>query len=64
MKDNNHLYNLTTQLTQEMRSLWRINNHYIEEALSEEEKVFWRNLKDEKENAVKQLKELLKKVLN
>lgn len=61
--DNNHLYNLMTQLTQEMKSLWRIEKHYLGESESEEEKVFWRNMKTDKENHVKELKELLKKTL-
>lgn len=61
--DNNHLYNLMTQLTQEMKSLWRIEKHYLEEAESEEEKVLWRNMKDDKANHIKELKELVKKAL-
>lgn len=61
--DNNHLYNLMTQLTQEMRSLWRIEKHYLAEAENEEEKILWRNMKDEKANHVKELKELVKKAL-
>ncbi|MCB9809021.1 hypothetical protein H6776_01345 [Candidatus Nomurabacteria bacterium] len=61
--DNNHLYNLATQLTQEMKSLWRIEKHYIEQSESEEEKVFWRNMKNDKENHIKELKELVKKAL-
>ncbi len=60
---NNHLYNLATQLTQEMKSLWRIEKHYINESESEEEKVFWRNMKNDKENHIKEIKELLKKTL-
>ena len=61
--DNNHLYNLMTQLTQEMKSLWRIEKHYLEESESEEEKVMWRNMKDDKANHIKELKELVKKML-
>jgi hypothetical protein len=61
--DNNHLYNLMTQLTQEMKSQWRIEKHYLDEAESEEEKILWRNMKDDKANHVKELKELVKKAL-
>jgi hypothetical protein len=61
--NNNHLYNLMTQLTQEMKSLWRIEKHYLEECEAEEEKVFWRNMKEDKENHIKELKELVKKTL-
>lgn len=61
--DNNHLYNLMTQCTQEMKSLWRIEKHYMNESESEEEKVFWRNMKADKENHIKEIKELIKKTL-
>jgi hypothetical protein len=50
------------QLTIEQRSLWRIQNHYISESSTEEERVFWKNLVSEKENYIKELKELIKKV--
>ncbi len=59
---DNHLYNLMSQLTIEQRSLWRIQNHYISESSTEEERVFWKNLVSEKENYIKELKELIKKV--
>lgn len=63
MNDTNALYNLMNQLTQEQKSLWRIDNHYLVEAMSEEERIFWRNLKIEKENAVKELRSLIKQLL-
>lgn len=63
MNDTNALYNLMNQLTQEQKSLWRIDNHYLNEAMSEEERIFWRNLKIEKENAVKELRSLIKQLI-
>lgn len=57
---DNNLYNLMTQMTTEQKSLWRIKKHYLEEASSEEERVFWKNLANDKENHIKELKELIK----
>ena len=34
----NNIHNLLTQMTQEQKSLWRIENDYIKEAGSEVEK--------------------------
>ena len=59
---DNYLYNLMNQLTTEQRSLWRIQNHYINESSTEEERIFWKNLVSEKENYIKELKELIKKL--
>lgn len=59
--NSNNLYNMMTQLTQEARSLWRAEKHYVTEAASEEERVFWKNLIADKQNHVRELKELIKK---
>lgn len=50
-----------TQLTQEAKSLWRIEKHYMNESESEEERVFWKNLIQDKQNHIRDLKELIKK---
>lgn len=60
---DNNLYNLMTQMTTEQRGLWRIKKHYLEETSSEEERVFWKNLVTDKENHIKELKELIKSAL-
>lgn len=60
---DNHLYNLMTQMTTEQKSLWRIKKHYLDETNSEEEKVFWKNLINDKENHIKEIKELIKSIL-
>jgi hypothetical protein len=60
---DNNLYNLMTQMTIEQRSLWRVKKHYLEECSSEEERVFWKNLITDKENHIKEMKELIKGVL-
>lgn len=51
------------QLTQESKSLWRINNNYQNESLSEEEKAFWTKLAADKESHIVELKTLIKKAL-
>jgi len=60
---DNHIYNLMTQMTIEQKSLWRIKKNYLEECSSEEERVFWKNLVADKENHIKDLKELIKGAL-
>lgn len=58
---NNHIYNLISQLTQEHRSLWRINKYYLKDVKNCKQcKDFWRRLKNEKEKQVKELMALLK----
>lgn len=50
------------QLTQENKSLWRIKNHYLEEAQGNDEcLVFWRKMKEDKENHIEELIALVKK---
>ena len=49
-----------TQLVQEQKSLWRIENHYIEEAGSAEERTFWEELKEDKSAHIEELKNLIK----
>lgn len=57
---NNTLYNLMTQLTQESRSLWRIKNEYVKDAKDKELKAFWKELADEKESLIEDLKLIIK----
>ena len=63
MMEQNSFYNILIQLTEELKSLWRIENHYQNDAATEEERIFWRNLKTDKENHIKELKRALKKYL-
>ncbi len=57
---NNNLYNLMTQLTQEARSLWRIKNEYQKDTKSKELKSFWKELAEEKEALIEDLKLIIK----
>lgn len=61
---DNNTYNLVLQLAQEQKSLWRIKKEYIKDASkSADVKKFWTMLAKDKENHVKELKELIKKHL-
>ena len=61
--ENNNVYNLMNQMTQESKSLWRIKNMYQTEAEGEELKTFWLKQADQKEQAIAELKELIKNAL-
>lgn len=60
---NNNLHNLMTQMTQEQKSLWRIEKHYIEEAGSDEEKALWEKMKEDKKKHIEDFQALIKKAL-
>jgi hypothetical protein len=58
--ENNHVYNLMTQFTEESRALWRIRKHYIEEAAGNDAEVaFWNKLAADKEAHLVELKALM-----
>lgn len=57
---NNSDFNILNQLTQEQKSLWRIQKHYIEEAQSEEEKNAWKELESQKQQTIEKLKTMAK----
>ena len=62
---NNNLYNLMMQMVQEHKSLWRIQNNYIQDAeISPESKEFWQKMIADKENHIKELEALIKKSLS
>ena len=56
----NNIHNLMTQMTQEQKSLWRIEQNYIKEAGSDVEKEFWEKLGNEKKMHIEELKKLIK----
>jgi hypothetical protein len=60
---NNNLYNLMTQLTQESRSLWRIQNEYQKDTKDKALKAFWKMLAEEKAALVEDLKLIIKSEL-
>lgn len=60
---NNNEFNIINQLTQEQKSLWRIERLYISEAQSAEERNMWEAMKASKEEQVAKLKEAVQKLL-
>ncbi|MCC7469678.1 MAG: hypothetical protein IT284_00855 [Bacteroidetes bacterium] len=59
----NNLHNLMTQMIQEQKSLWRIENSYINESKNDLEKEFWTKLGNEKKIHIEELKNLIKENL-
>lgn len=59
----NNLHNLMTQMVQEQKSLWRIENSYINEAGSDMEKEFWQKLGNEKKMYIEELRKLIKETI-
>ncbi len=64
MKKENNFYNIVNQLTQESKSLWRMQNEYAKDAGKDAElKKFWAYYAKEKEQHIKDLKALLVKYM-
>ena len=60
---NNHDFNVINQLTQEQKSLWRIENHYIKEAHDDAERAHWETIRDHKKETIAKLLEMAKQCL-
>lgn len=60
---NNHDFNIINQLVEEQKSLWRIENHYIDEARNDEEREAWKKLHEQKKAITEQLQEMTKSCL-
>jgi hypothetical protein len=58
--ENNNVYNLMNQMTQESKSLWRIKKLYVKDAKSKASKAFWSKMIKDKESHVKELRALIK----
>jgi len=59
----NTKFNIVNQLVQEQKSLWRIENHYINEATDKDELKFWKKMKTQKTKAIAELSAMAKKCL-
>jgi len=59
----NTKFNIVNQLVQEQKSLWRIENHYINEATDKDELKFWKKMKTQKTKAIAELSSMAKKCL-
>ncbi|MDP4010352.1 MAG: hypothetical protein Q8P37_00625 [Candidatus Spechtbacteria bacterium] len=61
----NHIYNLHHQLVQENKSLWRIKNHYLEDAGDCAKcQEFWKKMEADKEEHITELTQLIKEHLS
>ena len=61
---DNHLYNLMLQMTEENKSLWRMKNHYEQDAGDCADcKTFWEKMEKDKEDHISELLGLIKKHL-
>jgi len=61
---SNNLYNLMMQVTIEHTSLWRIKKEYMKDAkLSTASKKFWMKMIKDKEEHIKDLKQIIKQEL-
>lgn len=64
-KENNNLYNLMTQLVQEQKSLWRVQNEYSKDAGKDKElKQFWAEVAAEKQLLIEDLKAIITLEMN
>lgn len=58
---NNNLYNMMHQLTQEQKSLWRLQGDYAKDAVKNPTlKKFWAQLAKEKQQHITDLTEMIK----
>lgn len=61
MKKDNNMYNIMIQLTQEQKSLWRIEKMYLKDAGKDKMlKEFWTELVKEKKEIISILEDLVK----
>lgn len=61
---SDHVYNLMTQLTQENKSLWRIERQYaVNDDNCDECNALWEKMKKEKAENIAMLETLIKKHL-
>ena len=64
MFDNN-LYNIMAQMVVESKSLWRIKNEYMKDALEDQEsQALWVELEKQKETNLRKLETLLRERLS
>ena len=59
----NNVFNLMNQLVQESKSVWRIKNEYMQEAIGNDELMaLWKRLESEKGAAIEEMQKILKKI--
>ncbi len=59
----NNVFNLMNQMVQESKSVWRIKNQYMQEAIGNDELMaLWKKLESDKEAAVEEMQKILRKI--
>lgn len=60
----NNVFNLMNQAVEESKSVWRIKNEYMQEAVgSDDMMAFWKKIEKEKEDRIAELQTLIAKYL-
>ncbi|HEY0908420.1 MAG TPA: hypothetical protein VGE35_03680 [Candidatus Paceibacterota bacterium] len=58
----NNLFNLMNQAVQESKSVWRIKNQYMQEAVGSDDMMnLWKEIEKTKEEQIDKLQALIKK---
>lgn len=58
----NNLFNMMNQLVQESKSVWRIKNQYMQEAVGSDDMMnLWKEIEKAKEDHIAKLQALIKK---
>jgi hypothetical protein len=63
---DDHKFNVLNQLSQESKSLWRIQNEYLPDAKEADETEcvqFWERMAQDKQQHIEELSELLQKTM-
>jgi hypothetical protein len=61
--NTNSFYNLTSLLHILQKNLYQIDQYYTEQSETEEERIFYRNLKLDTENSIKEATKLMRTYL-
>jgi len=58
----NNLFNLMNQAVQESKSVWRIHNQYMQEAVGNDDlMILWKKMEKQKEESIIEMQNLIKK---
>ena len=59
----NNLFNLMNQAVEDSKSVWRIHNQYMQEAVGNDElMVLWKKIEKQKEESITEMQALIKKL--
>jgi hypothetical protein len=58
----NNVFNLMNQAIQESKSIWRIKNQYMQEAVGNDDLMnLWKKMEKQKEESITEMQTLIKK---